>query len=61
MTDRKHDDDGLEGFFSAARAYPPEPSEALMARVHHITIVKNNQCCNLEILAAERSQYIFDG
>ncbi|MCV2871393.1 hypothetical protein OEZ71_03695 [Defluviimonas sp. WL0050] len=33
MTDRKHDDDGLEGFFSAARAYPPEPSEALLARV----------------------------
>ncbi len=42
-------------------AKTPDETEALMARVHHITIVKNNQCCNLEILAAERSQYIFDG
>ncbi len=36
MTDKRKtqlDDDGLEGFFEAARRMEPTPSEALMARV----------------------------
>ena len=37
-----------------------EETQQLMARVHHITIIENNQCLNLEILAAERDAYIMD-
>jgi len=34
-------------------------TEILMQRVQPITIINNNQCLNLEILAAEKHNYIF--